>query len=186
MESLKCFDANCRIGDDTEAKPGVAELLKTFLLADGEVYADAVRFFAGAQHDSGVLLALVKRAAAIKEAIVLRDPYEQGERAQLNLGHTFGHAIERCCPQYAHGEAVAIGIVAAARMAVRKGIAEPELAGRIAADFAAIGLPVEAPVDTAQLQQSILQDKKRQGGAIRYILPECIGKARIWEESSTA
>ena len=164
---------------------GAAEMLKTFLLADEHAYEEAVAHFRGPQPER-IPATLVRRAAQIKDEIVEQDPEDHGKRQLLNLGHTFGHAIERCCPQYAHGEAVAIGIVAAARMAADKGIAEPALAEHIAGDFAAIGLPVEVPVDPAQLRQAILQDKKRQGDAIRFILPERIGKARIWEESATA
>lgn len=164
---------------------GAAEMLKTFLLADAAAYDAAVAHFSG-PHPDRVPAPLVRRAAQIKDGLVEQDPEDHGVRQLLNLGHTFGHAIERCCPQYAHGEAVAIGIVAAARMATGKGIAELGLAERIAADFTAIGLPVEAPVEEAQLRQAILQDKKRQGDTIRFILPENIGKARIWEESATA
>ena len=155
---------------------GVAEMLKTFLLADGEVYADAVRFFAGAQDDSGVLLALVKRAAAIKEAIVLRDPYEQGERAQLNLGHTFGHAIEHEARQrgddIAHGEAVAMGILLAARLGESLGISEKGLAGRLTEDWRHVGLPARCPYPLDVLQEAMAKDKKALGGGtVKFVIP---------------
>ena len=129
---------------------------------------------------------LVRRAGEIKMELATRDPEDHGVRRLLNLGHTFGHAIEKCSSQYAHGEAVAIGIVMAARMACEKGLLRAEDADRIRRDFAACGLPVEPPVPEAELHKAILQDKKRSGGTLRYVLPTSIGSARIWEESVTA
>ena len=156
---------------------GLAELLKTFLLADADAYAAAL---------SGVNQDLITKAARIKADIVERDPYEKGERAKLNLGHTFGHAIEKCSTRYEHGEAVAIGIVMAARLAADKGLLDPETAARIRADFQAVGLPVEPPVPEAELRAAMLQDKKRSGSSLCFVLPERIGKATLWEESVTA
>ena len=112
---------------------GLAEMLKTFLLADGNAYEPAL---------SGVTQPLIQRAAAIKEDIVARDPYEQGERAKLNLGHTFGHAIEHASAgSIAHGEAVAMGIILAARLGESLGISEKGLSARLTQDFQALGLP---------------------------------------------
>ena len=167
---------------------GMAEMLKSFLIADGEVYGDAVRFFAGAQNDSGVLqndsdvlLSLVKRAATIKETIVLRDPYEQGERAKLNLGHTFGHAIEHEARLHSHdithGEAVAMGIILAARLGESLGISEPGLAGRLSDDWRRVGLPTDCPYPLEALQEAMARDKKALGGGkVKLVLPVTPGK----------
>ena len=163
---------------------GAAEMLKTFLLADKRAYEEAVKVFRAEKPQ--VPQWLVGRAGEIKQALVAQDPEDHGVRRLLNLGHTFGHAIEKCSTQYEHGEAVAIGIALAARMAVEKELMAAEEADRIVEDLRAVGLPVESPVPEETLREAILQDKKRTGGTLRFILPETIGKARIWEESVTA
>jgi 3-dehydroquinate synthase len=168
-----------------ELRCGAAEMLKTFLLADARAYEEAVRVFQGPQPVQ-VPERLVRRAAEIKYSLVEQDPEDHGVRQLLNLGHTFGHAIEKCSTQYEHGEAVAIGIVMAARMACEKGLMRPEEAQRIRADFVSVGLPVEPPVPEEQLRAAILQDKKRSGSTLKFVLPETIGHARLWEESVTA
>ena len=164
---------------------GAAEMLKTFLLADARAYDAAVEHFLNP--DAGpVPTWMVRRAGEIKCDFVEQDPEDRGVRQLLNLGHTFGHAIEKCSSQYAHGEAVAIGIVMAADLACREGLLDPETAHRIRTDLQAVGLPVEPPVPEADLQEAILQDKKRQGAALRYVLPKRIGEATLWECSVTA
>ena len=160
-------------------------MLKTFLLADAEAYEAAVKHFSGPD-PSRVPVPLVRRAAEIKSAIVEEDPEDHGVRRLLNLGHTFGHAIEKCSSQFEHGEAVAIGMAMAAGMAVSKGIMSADYASRIRLDLKACGLPVEPPVSAEELRQAILQDKQRSGGILRFVLPETIGKATMWEESVSA
>ena len=164
-----------------EFKAGLAELLKTFLLADASAYEDAIGLFSGMK-TPGILPALqplIEKAARIKAAIVQRDPYEQGERAQLNLGHTFAHAIEHEASQQGddirHGEAVAIGIILAARLSEQVGIAENGLADRLKADFAAIGLPTECPYPADALVAAMRNDKKSAGGKLTFVLPEAPG-----------
>ncbi len=164
---------------------GAAEMLKTFLLADAKAYDSAIGYFRNPGQEP-LPTWLVRRAGEIKCQIVEQDPEDRGVRQLLNLGHTFGHAIEKVSSQYAHGEAVAIGIVMAARLACRENILDPKTAERIRDDFQAIGLPVEPPVPEENLREAILQDKKRQGSALRYVLPKRIGEATLWECSVTA
>ena len=101
-----------------EFRAGQAELLKTFLIGDAEAYEQAL---------AGVTQELITRAAKIKADIVAQDPEERGIRARLNLGHTFGHAIEHEAQERGedihHGEAVAMGILLAARLSERIGLA---------------------------------------------------------------
>ena len=163
---------------------GAAEMLKTFLLADKRAYEEAVKVFRAEKPQ--VPQWLVGRAGEIKQALVAQDPEDHGVRRLLNLGHTFGHAIEKCSTQYEHGEAVAIGIALAARMAVEKELMAAEEADRIVEDLRAVGLPVEPPVSAEELRSAILQDKKRTGERLWFVLPETIGKATLWEESVTA
>ena len=149
---------------EREFKAGLAELLKTFLLSDAEAYAAALR---------GVTQELIARAAQIKAGIVERDPFENGERAKLNLGHTFGHAIEHASEgKTAHGEAVAIGIILAARLGESLGISEKGLSARLSADFQSVGLPTESPFPLEELQEAMAKDKKALGGGkVKFVIP---------------
>lgn len=175
---------------------GAAELLKTFMIADGGRYKEAVRFLdcarndkRGARNDENgarndkELMGLIWEAAQIKAGIVERDPLEQGERAVLNLGHTFGHAIEHqaqlCGDDIRHGEAVAIGIIMAARLSEAMNIAENGLAESLVADFKSIGLPVQSPYPLDSLREAMEKDKKSAGGKVKFILPLKPGEVRI-------
>ena len=155
-----------------ESLCGMAELLKTFLLADAEAYRRALK---------GVTPELIARAASIKADIVARDPYEHGERAKLNLGHTFGHAIEYVAREkgddIAHGEAVAIGILLAARLSEQLGLAENGLTESLRQDFNKIGLPTQCPYPLERLQAAMGKDKKAQGGGtVKFVLPVAPGQ----------
>ena len=127
------------------------------------------------------LAELIQLAAGVKQGIVEKDEFESGLRRKLNLGHTFGHAIEWWQRgKYTHGEAVAIGMVQAARISEKLGIAEePGLADRIAADLKACGLPTELPCPVEELLSAILKDKKAEGGRINFVLPVKIGKVVV-------
>ena len=147
---------------------------------------------------------LIAGAAAVKADIVGRDPYERGERRKLNLGHTFAHGIESVARKrrydISHGEAVAIGILLAARLAEKLGLAEnspadplnaadesPDrpgaaadfgtkgLAARLEADFRACGLPTASPFPLEMLAGAMTKDKKAEGEAVRFILPITVG-----------
>jgi len=150
-----------------ELRCGLAEMLKTFLLADGAAYRQAI---------SAATPDLIMKAGAIKEAIVERDPKEHGERAKLNLGHTFGHAIEYQArihgDDIAHGEAVAMGSILAAQLGESLGISEKGLARSLEEDFAKIGLPTKCPYSLESLKEAMAKDKKAQGGGkVNFVLP---------------
>ena len=191
---------------------GAAEMLKTFIIENREDgYARTVKLLR-AFASTGVspvdtaagleeLSALISAASAVKQDIVARDPLERGERRVLNLGHTWAHAIEWWQHQPAgaaelrrpctHGEAVAIGIIAAARKAEELGIAEavpagaPRLSEKLAADFAACGLPTELPCGEEALAAAIARDKKAEAKkgsgskTVNYVLPVRIGKVVV-------
>lgn len=149
-------------------RSGLAELLKTFLLSDADAYEKALA--------DGPTQALILKAASVKEAIVGRDPYEQGERAKLNLGHTFGHAIEHEARLHgddiSHGEAVAMGILLAARAGEEIGLSDKGLAARLAHDFGRVGLPTRCPYPFEALREAMAKDKKALGGgAVRFVIP---------------
>jgi 3-dehydroquinate synthetase len=151
---------------------GVAEMVKTFLIADRASYEEFCRC------TSPTSAGLISRAASIKQDIVAEDLYESGRRAILNFGHTFAHGIEHVALErgddVAHGEAVAMGMILAARLGDRlRGTA---LAPRLEADFERIGLPVKCPYTPEELVPAIARDKKAAGEKVRFVLLEDIGK----------
>ena len=128
---------------------------------------------------------IVRRAIGVKASVIQADPYEQGLRASLNLGHTLGHGLEYASGyRLRHGEAVSIGIVAAARLAARKRIASPELCIEIQQVLHGLGLPTEIPaeLDRSTIEAAMGLDKKRATGRIRFVLPVSIGEVRTGVE----
>ena len=165
-----------------ELRAGLAELLKTFLIGDAEAYEQAVRCFADAQND---ISGLITKAAQIKADIVAQDPEEHGIRAKLNLGHTFGHAIEHEAQKEGddihHGEAVAMGMILAARLSERIGLAPEGMEKKLRADFKALGLPTECPYPLENLAAAMALDKKAAEGRVKWILLEAPGRVIIKE-----
>lgn len=163
---------------------GAAEMLKSFIIKDEGNYAKAVALLtdinnidpdaitpeeAFRMHQA--LGELIFEAAAVKAEIVGRDQFEAGERRNLNLGHTFAHAIEKLSGgSIAHGEAVAMGIIQASHLAE-----SPDLTSRLIADFTACGLPTECPYTLEQMAQVMSTDKKAEGEIIHFIVPSAIG-----------
>ena len=131
----------------------------------------------------------VRQSCIAKAAVVAADEREEGSRALLNLGHTFGHALEAAvgydAKRLVHGEGVAIGTVLAHRFSARLGLCPPADAERCEAHFAAVGLPTRiaqipgAPLDVATLMAGIGQDKKVRRGSLTFILTRGIGQAFI-------
>ena len=162
---------------------GAAELLKTFLIDNtGNAYEKTVAFLS-APADSATLQTLIAAAAKVKAGIVSRDEQERGERRCLNLGHTFAHAIEHEARQagldITHGEAVAVGILLAARLSEAMGLAPKGLAARLEADWTACGLPTSVPFDLGTLTAAMTKDKKAEGDTIHFVLPSSIGQVEI-------
>jgi 3-dehydroquinate synthase len=162
---------------------GMAEIIKAGIIADPRLFV----LIEGSTPGEIDYLEVLMRAITIKRDIVERDPFEAGERALLNLGHTFGHAFERCNGYTRlHGFAVAQGMMVAARMSDRLGTCEPLLEWRLRSMLEKWGLPVRwgAPdltgVDAVDsIWQAMLVDKKRRDGALALVLPETIGKVRL-------
>ncbi len=135
--------------------------------------------------DPPTLVELIERNVQIKAWVVMHDEKEAGERAHLNFGHTFGHAIESTTgySRYHHGEGVALGMVAATRLAIVAGLCKPDLLATLVDLLRRTGLPVSAPGDalpaTATLMEAMTLDKKVAGGRIRFILPQGPGQVTI-------
>ncbi|MEM9775807.1 MAG: 3-dehydroquinate synthase [Chloroflexota bacterium] len=115
---------------------------------------------------------LVQRVIAVKRDVVQRDPFEQGERALLNLGHTFGHAIEQVTQfQVKHGEGVAMGLVCAANLSARLNFCDPALQQEIENMLESVSLPTRMPkLDPEAILDAMQQDKKKKGKQLRFIL----------------
>ncbi|MBW7882834.1 MAG: 3-dehydroquinate synthase [Caldilineaceae bacterium] len=161
-----------------EFRSGLAEVVKHGIIG-------APRLFTQLEEDGPAsLLQLVADAVRVKVDVVEADPFEQGVRATLNLGHTFGHAIELVSDfGMRHGEAVAVGIVAAATMSEALGHCAPELAGRITHLLDRLGLPtmVEAYSPDA-IYAAMAHDKKRVGKKLRFIIPQALGHVVIIDD----
>ena len=122
---------------------------------------------------------------AVKVKVIEEDPYEQGIRAALNLGHTIGHAVELVSGfSLLHGEAVGIGMVAEARLAERLGVAGSGTSEALEKTLTALGLPVEIPKELgeAELISAMKVDKKKDAGVIRFALPVKIGEVKVGVE----
>jgi shikimate kinase/3-dehydroquinate synthase len=163
---------------DAELRNGMAEVVKHGVLADPALFALCCRDWKEIAQDWD---AIVRRAMAVKIQVIQEDPYERGRRATLNLGHTLGHAVELASDfKLKHGEAVAVGMVFVARLAEQMGIGEAGVAQQITATLQGLSLPTEIPpgLDREQILAAVGRDKKRSGGATRFILPVRIGEVR--------
>ena len=169
---------------DRELSAGLAEVVKYGALGDAgffdwlETHADALL-----ARDPAALGEAIERSCRHKAAIVARDETEQGERALLNLGHTFGHAIEAVqgFGGLLHGEAVAVGMVLAARLSADLGRAPWADAARLATLLERLGLPVSVPEGLAAeaLLGRMALDKKAVSGQLRLILWRGLGQAEV-------
>jgi len=171
---------------DRELKAGIAELIKYGLIRDAA-------FFKYIESRGQELLSLqaevvahaIFHACRHKAEVVMADETEQGQRALLNLGHTFGHALEAMThyKRFLHGEAVAIGTLMAARLSEQLGFASAGIEARIRNVYQAFGLETEVPpFKPAQWLDAMGHDKKNIGRKIRYILLRDIGDAFIAED----
>ena len=160
-----------------EWRNGMAEIIKHGLIQD-EVLLDS------SLHTLENAAQLVQRAVQVKVDVVQRDPYEQGERAHLNLGHTFGHAIEQVTSYaWAHGSAVGYGLLAAARLSYALGLCDPSLVDQVDATLESIGLPRElGDLDPEAIYDAMGTDKKWQNGHSRFVLLRGVGQPLIMED----
>ena len=171
-----------------ELRSGCAEVVKHAALADAELFALLEARgpeLLGAAGDAGLWPEVIARNAAIKAAVVARDPHEEsGERAALNYGHTVGHALERAAAGWGltHGEAVSLGMVAESRLAVELALGSAACARRLEALLPRLGLPVAIgadAVDVGAARAALRHDKKRTAdGVLLPVVPE-IGQVRL-------
>ena len=171
-----------------EFRCGLAECVKHALIADASMLAWIETHSEGLRAmDPARLGELVYRSASVKAAIVSRDEHEQGERAHLNLGHTFAHAIESLLhDQVHHGEAVSIGLVAMAAASQAAGWWPEADKFQLPKRLADLGLPVKLPcaVDAGQLKSAMKLDKKGQSGVVRLVLLKGVGHPGVLDAAS--
>ena len=164
---------------------GLAEVVKYGVIYDAVLFAQLERHLPKLlQRDAATLAAVVARCCEIKAAVVGEDETESGLRAILNFGHTIGHAIENSSGygKFLHGEAIAIGQVAAAKLSQKiLGLPSGDVA-RIEKLFVQAGLPVEIKMNAARRKKlfaAMLLDKKVSGGEVKFVLAEKIGKVKF-------
>jgi len=166
-----------------EIRAGLAEVVKYGIIKSEELFsyiennADKILSL-----DESALRHIIKTSCEIKASIVAADERETGLRAILNFGHTFGHAVEALTNyrQYRHGEAVAIGMLFAAKLAHKMGISSHDIVERLSALLKKIGLPLEDKAyPAAEYIKSMMMDKKVVAGELRFVLPERMGGVTI-------
>jgi 3-dehydroquinate synthase len=164
---------------DRELQAGLAEVIKHGAICDAEFFAWLeVNMAALLRRDPEALAHAIRRSCEIKAEVVAADEREAGRRAVLNFGHTFGHAIEHCLGygQWLHGEAVAAGMVMAAKLS---GLPDSEVE-RLVDLVASAGLPVEPPQIAADdWIRAMGLDKKVQGKKLRFVLLGAIGDSHV-------
>lgn len=175
---------------DREYRAGIAEVVKYGFIHDTRflTWIEANATALNARDDQAVMHA-VRRSCEIKAEIVGVDEREHGLRAILNLGHTFGHAIETATGYgtWLHGEAVATGMVMAADLSARLGWISPAERDRAVLILQRFGLPVRGPAIGAQRARELMgMDKKVLGGKLRLVLLRQLGRAEVVSDYSTA
>ena len=169
-----------------ELASGLSECIKHAIIRDADAFAllEDGLLSAVLRTDVEALTELVTANVAIKAAVVAADPFEHGERAHLNFGHTFGHAVERAS-EYTipHGPAVALGMVAATSLAVDLGLLSDGDCRRVVNLIHRAGLPVGGiDIDPAAIVAAMGYDKKVEHGRVRLVLPDRIGHVVIRDD----
>lgn len=152
----------------------LSEVVKTALIGDAPLLEYLERNGAAVRaRDPRAIEEIVRRCVRVKARVVSEDAREQGFRAALNLGHTLGHALEAVAgfDRLTHGEAISLGLVAALQLGVRLGVTPKELAERVTALLAALGLPTDLSREPlGQAAELVGLDKKRRGSRVKFVL----------------
>lgn len=160
---------------EEEYRNGCAEVIKYGVLGSAEFFTALEQCPVREQLDE-----VIAQCVGMKRDIVAADEFDTGRRQLLNLGHSFGHAVEKCSDfRIAHGSAVAVGMAMMCRAAYKRGICDEQTLTRLKNILAAYGLPDRAEFTADELYAAALSDKKISGGSINLIVPERIGRCRI-------
>lgn len=166
-------------------REGWGEIIKYGMALDAELFEQLERAGGIAPADGTTLNTIIARCIRLKMQIVQGDEHDQGQRAILNYGHTFGHALEAITGYSAwlHGEAVSMGMEVAAQLAVAQGVLTPDEAKRQRTVLTAFGLPVTCTdIDISAALAAMQQDKKVRNGRMRWVLPDRIGHSAVYSD----
>jgi shikimate kinase/3-dehydroquinate synthase len=168
--------------DEAEMRSGWAEVIKAGVIGSPGLFECLE------EKGDEPSLPVIAEAIRVKVAVVEDDPYERGRRAALNLGHTFGHALEVLSGfTLRHGEAVSIGMAVATRTAVALGLCDEMVEGRLAALLQRFGLPTQYEgYEPRGVWAAMATDKKKRGKKLRFVLPRAIGQVVVTDEVSKA
>ncbi|WP_115717188.1 3-dehydroquinate synthase [Gallaecimonas mangrovi] len=174
---------------DNEMSAGLAEIIKYGVIADPDFFTWLEANMAGLRSKNKALLAhAIARSLSIKAEVVAQDEREQGVRAHLNLGHTFGHAIEahQGYGNWLHGEAVGVGMLMASELAKSRGMLDDEQIQRLYRLNRAAGLPLKGPAEMAPQTYLplMMRDKKVLAGKLRLVLPIGLGQATVVSDAT--
>jgi len=164
--------------DEAEMRSGWAEVIKAGMIGSPSLFEQLE------EREDEPSLPVIAEAIRVKVAIVEEDPYEKGRRAVLNLGHTFGHALELLSGfTLRHGEAVSVGLVAATRTAVALGLCDETIEERLAALLQRFGLPTRYQgYEPREIWEAMATDKKRRGKKLRFVLPQALGQVMVTDQ----
>ena len=171
--------------NDREYASGMAEVLKSGLIRDGLFYEWLINNFPSINdREEEYVSELICKSVNIKKSYVEKDPYEKGDRAILNLGHTVGHALEKYTEfKYSHGECVALGTVCAAYLSYKRDCLTMDEYYEIRDMFVPFELPISLEnIDVDRVLEYMRSDKKNISGRIRFILLKKIGKGFICDD----
>src|SRR5579863_3445498 len=170
-----------------EFRSGVYEIIKYGVIGDAPLFQFLEKNLEKVlRRERAALEYVIERSIAQKARVVSKDERESGLREILNFGHTFAHALESVTgyKTYLHGEAVGLGMIAASRLAVEKGMLSPRDEARVAHVIARVGpLPAWPSAPPARLIAAMQADKKTRAGRLRFVLPERIGAVRCGIEA---
>ena len=162
--------------NDREFRAGLAEVIKTAILGDKELFEILEQSsFKQLRQDDELLKKVITRAAKVKASVVAADEREGGRRRILNLGHTIAHAIEKSTSKLTHGEAVAVGLSYITNSALAQTCISEEDAKRIQTILGQYNFNTTLPVERRPIIKALKGDKKRAGNSMRIILPTAIG-----------
>ena len=170
-----CDPDTLRTLPEEEFRCGCAEVIKYGMLGDAAFFASL-----GKTHVRGQLETVIERCVTMKRDIVREDEFDTGLRRLLNLGHSFGHAVEKCSDfTVLHGQAVAVGMAMMTRAAVEKGCCEKDALKKLLDILNFYGLPTACEYGAEELAEAMLSDKKMTGSTMHLVVPEAVGVCRV-------
>lgn len=165
---------------DREFRAGVSEMIKGAIIGDMQLFESLERLsFEELRGDKTLAERFVVSAVRVKAKIVEGDECERGERRKLNFGHSVAHAIESSSGAMNHGEAVAVGVVAAAEIALGLGLLSECDFHRIKSIYIRYGFNLTSPVSRRKIVEAMAKDKKNEGAVLHFVLPEGIGRCKV-------